>query len=152
VGRLVATALVVVAVGIGIVIAVGPGDDKPAEKEALRPKNESAKTEASRTGESQVGAKGIGATVRMRTLRFTPQTVHVRAGQAVRFVNRDDVVHTVYEDVGARSGIEPAFSSEDIGIGDDFIFAPRTPGTIKYVCTLHPGTMKGRIVVTGGEA
>jgi plastocyanin len=152
VGRLFAVALVFVVAGIATVIAVGPGDDKPAEREALRPKNESSKTEASLTGESKVGAEGVGATVRMRGLPFVPTTVFVKAGQAVRFVNLDNVVHTVYEDVGARSGINPAFASDRIARGGRFLFAPQNAGTIKYVCTLHPATMSGRIIVSGGEA
>src|SRR3954468_6833323 len=104
------------------VIAVGPGDDKPEKREAAAPKNQSAKTEASLTGESQVGSKGVGATVKMSGLYFSPSTVHVEKGEAVRFVNDDDVAHTVYEDVGARSGIEPAFASDRIAPGDRFIF------------------------------
>jgi plastocyanin len=145
--------MVIVAAGIATVIAVGPGDDKPAEeREAIRPKNESSKTEASLTGESAVGREGIGATVRMRGLHFVPSSVTVRKGQAVRFVNLDDVVHTVYEDVGARSGIEPAFASDRIARGGRFIFAPQNPGVIKFICTLHPTTMQGQITVTGAEA
>lgn len=151
-GRLLAAALVVVAAGIATVIIVGPGEDKPADREAIRPKNESRKTEVSRTGESAVGHGGVGATVRMRGLRFVPTTVRIRKGQAVRFVNVDDVVHNVYEDVGARSGIEPAFASDRIRRGGRFVFAPRSAGTIDFICTLHPTTMQGRIVVSGGNA
>lgn len=152
VGRLLAVALVVVAAGIATVIAVGPGEDKPEKREAAAPKNQSSKTEASLTGESQVGAKGVGATVKMVGLHFKPATVHIEKGEAVKFVNDDDVVHTVYEDVGARSGIEPAFASDRIGQGGKFIFVPQSPGTIKFICTLHPATMKGKIVVSGGDA
>jgi plastocyanin len=152
VGRLLAVVLVVVAAGIATVIAVGPGEDKPEKREAAAPKNQSSKTEVSLTGESQVGSKGVGATVKMVGLHFKPTTVHIEKGEAVRFVNDDDVVHTVYEDVGARSGIEPAFQSDKIAPGGRFIFAPRSAGTIKFICTLHPATMKGKIVVSSGDA
>ena len=152
VGRLLAVALVVVAAGIATVIAVGPGEDKPEKREAGAPKNQSSKTEVSLTGESQVGPKGVGATVKMSALYFKPAKVHIEKGEAVRFVNDDNVVHTVSEDVGARSGIEPAFQSDRIAPGHRFIFVPRAAGTIKFICTLHPATMKGEIVTTGSQA
>ena len=152
VGRLLAVALVVVAAGIATVIVVGPGEDKPEEREATAPKNQSSSTEASLTGESKVGPEGVGATVKMDGLYFKPTTVEIRKDQAVRFVNADDVDHTVYEDVGARSGIEPAFASDRMAPGEDFVFVPRSAGTIKFICTLHPATMKGQIVVTGSQA
>jgi len=152
VGRLLVAALVVFAAGLATVIAVGPGTDKPAKREANAPKNESTKTDTDLTGAEVGNSAPIGATVRMRGLAFHPSDVHVRAGQAVRFVNEDDVVHTVYQDIGARSGEEPLFASDRIGIGSSFKFVPRSPGVIKYVCTLHPATMHGVIVVTGGEA
>ena len=151
-GRLFAVALVVVAAGIGTIIAVGPGTDRPEKADKHAPKRESAKTEASLTGAEVGNSAPIGATVKMRGLAFHPSVVHVRAGQAVRFVNDDDVVHTVYQDIGARSGEEPLFASDRIGIGSSFRFVPSSPGVIKYVCTLHPSTMHGRIVVDGRAA
>jgi len=152
VGRLLAAALVVVAAGIATVVAVGPGTDKPEKREANAPKNQSSHTESNLTG-AEVGTSApVGATVRMHGLKFHPAVVHVRAGQAVKFVNDDDVAHTVYQDVGARSGITPLFASDRIGIGQAFRFVPKSAGTIKYVCTLHPATMHGEIVVEAGEA
>ncbi len=70
----------------------------------------------------------------------------------MRFVNRDDVAHTVMEDIGARSGEEPLFESRRIPPGGSFTVVLRTPGTIDYVCTLHPTVMHGRIVVSGSSA
>src|SRR4051794_13966927 len=152
VGRLVAAALVVFAAGLATVIAVGPGTDKPEKADAHAPKNQSSKTEASLTGAEAGNSAHVGATVRMRGLHFHPGTVIVKAGQAVRFVNDDDVVHTVYEDLGARSGEEPLFASDRIGLGRSFRFVAHNAGVIRYVCTLHPATMHGKIVVTGDQA
>lgn len=153
-GRLVAAALVIVAAGIGVVIANGPGKDKPAEVAKGTPKRESTRVELSLTGgregkagRPQTGGATVGATVKMKDLRFRPAVVHVRVGQAVQWVNRDDVAHTVFEDVGARSGEEPAFSSNRIQPGDGFTYVFRTAGTIRFVCTLHPGIMHGTVVV-----
>lgn len=146
-----AAALVVFAAGLATVLAVGPGTDKPKKDQKLVPKNQSAKTETSLTGAEVGNGAPVGATVRMRALKFRRSTVVVKVGQAVRFVNKDDVVHTVYQDVGARSGEEPLFASDRIGIGQSFRFVTRSVGTLRYVCTLHPATMHGKIVVTGGQ-
>lgn len=158
-GRLLATALLVAAAGIAIVVAVGPGKDKPKAVVAGTPKHESSHVSPSEPGGQEplpatsIAAQApVGATVHMRALRFLPPVVHVHVGQAVRWVNRDNVDHTVYEDIGARSGRAPLFSSDRIAPGTTFRFVFRSPGVIRYVCTLHPGIMHGRIVVTGGEA
>jgi plastocyanin len=37
--------------------------------------------------------------------------------------------------------------SKAFGGGGSYSYTPRKPGTIKYVCTLHPG-MDGTLVVT----
>ncbi len=90
----------------------------------------------------------MGATVRMAALRFRPRTVHVRVGEAVRFLNRDDVAHTVSEDVGARSGLIEAFASDRIPPGGSFRYVATTAGDLPFVCTLHPTVMHGVLRVT----
>lgn len=154
-GRLFAAALVVVAAGIGVVIANGPGKDKPKEAAKNVPRNESTRVLQSLTGGTTGSVKQAalpGVTINMSDLRFHPSVVHVRVGQAVRWANHDNVEHTVYQDIGARSGEEPLFASDRIGIGRTFTWVAQSPGTIHFVCTLHPATMKGVIVVSGNAS
>lgn len=144
-----ALALVVAAVGVAIVVVAGPGEDRPADKAA--PDRASAKVTPIRAGDTQPAKREprarIGATVVMRDLAFHRATVRLKVGQAVRWVNRDDVAHTVQEDLGARSGVAPLFASNRVAPGGSFRFVARAAGTIPYVCTLHPTVMTGRIVV-----
>ena len=93
-----------------------------------------------------------GVTVRMRRLRFVPESVTVQVGQTVHFVNRDNVAHTVFEDLGARSGVTQVVDSKRIPPGGTFDFVPRTKGLIAYVCTLHPTVMVGQILVASPAA
>jgi plastocyanin len=156
-GRLLAIVLVVAAAGITIVAVNGPGKDKPV-RDALTPKLESTAVSTTRAdgaivtpGQPVAAAAPVGATVVMKHLAFKPAVVHVRAGQAVRFVNHDDVAHTVFQDVGARSGELPLIESPRILPGRSFTYVAQVPGTLAYVCTLHPSVMTGRIVISGAS-
>lgn len=158
-GRLLVVALVVVGAGIGLVVANGPGKDKLTAGQKQAPPRESSRVSLQLTGgragtehSPGVGSATVGAKVVMRALRFHPSVVHVRVGQAVVWVNHDDVDHTVFQDVGSRSGEPPAFASNRIAPGHTFSFIPRSPGVIDFVCSLHPSSMSGRIVVDAPSA
>jgi plastocyanin len=158
-GRLLAIALAVAAAGIAVVAVNGPGKDKPADKDTLTPVLQSTQVSTIRPdgrvqtpGQRTEAHAPIGATVVMRKLAFHPPNARVRAGQAVRFVNKDDVGHTVIQDFGPRSGEIPQFESKTISPGQAFTFVARSAGTIDYVCTLHPSVMSGRLVVTGANS
>jgi plastocyanin len=79
------------------------------------------------------------ATVRIADLSFLPGDVRIRVGTRVRWMNGDQVQHSVTDDGGAfDSGlIEP-------GLGFERVFD--RPGTYAYHCTPHP-FMKGRVIV-----
>jgi len=142
-GRLLAIAAVVAAVGITIVAVNGPGPGKPADHDAASPAHESARVSSA----PKPRAAKPGAVVRMKDLRFRPEAVSIDKGQSVRFVNDDDVAHTVVEDVGARSGVTAVLSSKRILPGQSFTFVPPASGVIPFVCTLHPTVMVGQILV-----
>lgn len=78
-------------------------------------------------------------TVVIDSLRFEPETITVKAGETVVWVNRDPFPHTAT----APSG---AFDSKNIAAGKSWRYRPRKPGIYPYVCTLHP-TMKGTLQV-----
>ena len=77
---------------------------------------------------------------RCRTSQFDPKDVTVKVGQKVMWVNEDTVDH----DVTATEGAD--FKSDTFGKDGTFEYTTEEAGTIKYVCTLHPG-MKGTITV-----
>jgi plastocyanin len=80
------------------------------------------------------------ATVEMREYRFQRDTVYLSAGQAVRWVNRDPVEHTVTFSQGGPP------SSGNLRAGDAFVARFERPGTYAYSCIPHP-FMKGVVVV-----
>jgi plastocyanin len=81
-----------------------------------------------------------GEQIGMRTLRFHPDHVQVPVGQEIVWHNDESIPHDVKADSGAD------FASKTFGKGGTFTWAPTTAGTVKYVCTLHPG-MEGTIDV-----
>jgi plastocyanin len=92
-------------------------------------------------------------TVEIDKLTFRPDTVRVEVGQAVRWVNRESVPHTVVSGTVAQgrrttekqpSGL---FESPNLDAGDSFEFTVRSEGTIAYYCGIHP-FMTGTIIVS----
>jgi plastocyanin len=84
-------------------------------------------------------SSGGTVTVDMKNIAFSPNSVTVKVGQTVKWVNQDTVAHNVT----AQSG---AFKSTNFGPGGSFTFKATKPGTFGYVCTIHPG-MNGTLIV-----
>lgn len=85
--------------------------------------------------ESQAGTK-----VKMENIEFKPAKLTVKVGETVTWINEDTVEH----DVTATSGAD--FKSELFAEGKSFEYKATKAGTIKYVCTVHPG-MEGTLIV-----
>jgi len=83
---------------------------------------------------------GQAIQVTMQGLRFHPASVTAHVGQAIVWTNADSVDHNVTATSGAT------FHSRAFGHGTTYRFVPARPGTLRYVCTLHPG-MNGSITV-----
>lgn len=77
--------------------------------------------------------------VTISNFTFQPQTMAIERGDTVRFVNSDDMVHTVVAADGS-------FRSGPLDTGDSFAKTFDKPGAVAYFCGLHP-FMKGSIVV-----
>ena len=94
------------------------------------------------TSSSSAGASGAGVEIKMQNIAFSPKSTTVKVGQKVTWTNDDSTDHNVTANSGAD------FKSKDFGKGATFSFTPDKAGTIKYVCTIHPG-MDGTLTVTG---
>ena len=89
-------------------------------------------------------------------LVFEPASIKVKVGQTVMWKNSSREVHTVTadargatdaQDVELPKGAKP-FDSGFLNPGRTFEQTFRTPGTYRYVCTLHEAQrMIGRIIV-----
>jgi plastocyanin len=81
-----------------------------------------------------------GPTVEMTNTTFSPQEIDVKVGEAVTFVNKDEIAHTATASDGA-------FDSKTLEQGASFTFKPTKAGKVAYVCAFHPG-MTGTLNVT----
>ncbi|MBV9310490.1 MAG: cupredoxin domain-containing protein [Solirubrobacterales bacterium] len=87
-------------------------------------------------------AGGATANVAMRNLAFVPKAIQAKVGQTVKWTNFDTAPHNVTYVSG------PKFtSSSTLQTGGKFQLKLTQPGTIQYVCTIHP-FMKASIVVS----
>jgi plastocyanin len=93
-------------------------------------------------------AAAAGTTVKIDNFTFTPQSLTVKAGTTVTWINEDDIPHTVV-------ATEMAFKSKVLDTDDKYTFTFTAAGTFQYFCSLHPH-MTGTIVVVpagnGGAA
>jgi len=78
------------------------------------------------------------ATITISNFAFNPQTLTVKAGTTVTWVNDDPAGHTVTVDGG--------FSSGTFSKGQSFSHTFNDTGAYDYHCTIHP-SMKGKIIV-----
>jgi plastocyanin len=79
----------------------------------------------------------------MSNFAFSPSVIHARVGQSVHWVNADSAAHNVTGTHGPTFTASPTF-----GNGGSFTLKLTKPGTIQYLCTVHP-FMKATIIVSG---
>lgn len=93
-------------------------------------------------------------TVHLKLLQFTPNTLTVKSGTAVEFVNDEVITHTVTTGtytVGADKFRADEKSDGKLdqtlkGKGDHVAYTFTTPGTYTYFCSIHKA-MQGQVVV-----
>lgn len=84
------------------------------------------------------GQKADSATVTMKNLAFLPDTIKVKVGDTVTWVNADDRDHTV-------NG--PGMKSGNIKPGKTWSTTFSKAGSFPYGCQYHP-RMRGTVVVS----
>ena len=78
-------------------------------------------------------------TVIIDNFTFTPKELTVPVGTTVKWVNHDDIPHTVVEK-------NKSFRSKALDTNDTFSFTFASAGAFDYFCSLHPH-MVGKIIV-----
>lgn len=76
-------------------------------------------------------------TVTIRNFAFDPQTLTIKVGETVSWVNDDGAVHTIKS---------TDFASPNIKNKESYKFQFTKAGTFEYNCGVHP-YMKGKVVV-----
>src|SRR6266480_3917730 len=76
----------------------------------------------------------------IKDFHFSPETLTVRSGEKVTWINRDEEPHTVVS-------VEKQFKkSTALDTDQEFTITAGAPGTYTYFCSVHP-KMTGTIVV-----
>ena len=80
--------------------------------------------------------------IEIKDFAFNPQTITVKAGEKVTWINRDEEPHTVVS-------VEKQFKkSTALDTDQEFTITAGAPGTYTYFCSVHP-KMTGTIIVKG---
>jgi plastocyanin len=141
-GRLVTIALVICAVA-GVITAIADkGKGEPATAA------EAKKAAPVKKAKPNSAFHGRTVYVTMKDLAFTPRTIHVRVGDRVIWRNRDNVGHNVTTQEDPAGVNLVGLASPTINPGGAYAYVAHYVGNALYVCTIHPTTMKARIIVT----
>ena len=76
----------------------------------------------------------------IQNFAFSPNSLTVKTGTTVTWINKDSTTHTITSDNGAFT------SSGNLNNGANYTFTFTKAGTYPYHCSIHPD-MKGTIVV-----
>ncbi len=122
------------------------GDDKasnsgrnPGDNGAIVTTNPTPEVQTSTQSEAQESNDVVS--VGIEDIEFVPASITAKVGQKIVWTNNEDVPHNVTATDGAD------FASETLQKGQTFEYSPTKAGTIRYVCTIHPG-QNGQIRVT----
>lgn len=110
----------------------GSGGSAASTQESPAPETEATTTDSSTAGD---------ITITIKDFAFDPQEVQGEVGQKVTWVNEDDAPHNAVQ----QNGEELKTKTFEKG-GSDSVTLEK-PGTIEYICTVHP-QMKGTIEVS----
>jgi plastocyanin len=83
--------------------------------------------------------KDAGSEITIDNFTFTPKELTVAVGTTVKWVNHDDIPHTVVEK-------KTIFRSKALDTDDSYSFTFASAGTFDYFCGLHPH-MVGQVIV-----
>jgi plastocyanin len=86
-----------------------------------------------------VAAQDANTVVTIDNFTFTPKELTVGVGTTVKWVNHDDIPHTVVEK-------KTTFRSKALDTDDSYSFTFASAGSFDYFCGLHPH-MVGKIIV-----
>lgn len=142
--RLPRVAIACVAIVLGGAFAAGCGSDNNKDSSTGKaaqtppmPDTGTTATKTTDTGGTSSSTKPVVVT--MQGNMNSPGDITVKVGQKIDWQNKDGYAHNVTSTAGEKI--------DSGNFTDKFSYAPKKPGTIKYVCTIHSG-QHGTITVT----
>jgi len=88
---------------------------------------------------AQDGTKKDANEITIDNFTFTPKELTVPVGTTVKWLNHDDIPHTIVEK-------KTTFRSKALDTDDSYSFTFTSAGTFDYFCGLHPH-MVGQVIV-----
>ena len=88
---------------------------------------------------AQDAAKKNANEITIDNFTFTPKELTVAVGTTVKWLNHDDIPHTIVEK-------KTTFRSKALDTDDSYSFTFTSAGTFDYFCGLHPH-MVGQVIV-----
>ena len=94
-------------------------------------------------GASTAGVAGAATTktVTLKNISITPAKVTIKRGDSVRWVWKDGSIR--HDVLFSRGG----FKKSPLKAKGTYRLTFKKRGTFKYICTVHPGDMKGTVTV-----
>jgi plastocyanin len=86
-----------------------------------------------------VAAQDATSVITIDNFTFSPKELTVAVGTTVKWVNHDDIPHTIVEK-------KATFRSKALDTDDSYSFTFTSAGTFDYFCGLHPH-MVGQVIV-----
>jgi len=83
------------------------------------------------SGAAALPPKPVTHTITIDGTRFQPDTLTVKLGDSIVWVNKDPFPHTATANGGE-------FDSKAIAVGKSWKYKPAKRGDFNYVCTFHP--------------
>jgi plastocyanin len=77
----------------------------------------------------------------IKSYKFNPEVIEVKAGSEVTWTNEDDFPHNVHL-------LDGSDETHDLPIGDSVSVGFDEAGDYYYECSLHPQTMRGKVIVS----
>jgi len=111
-------------------VAAGCGSD--SKKDSGSAKTPEQPAQPAKKAPATGGGGAVAVT--MKNTQFVPMEIKVKAGGTVTWTNKDSFPHTVTK----GSGPGAKFDSGTVDGGGTFKQKFDKPGTIDYVCTIHP--------------
>jgi plastocyanin len=96
---------------------------------------------------SNGGGNQTGNVVKISGFAFVPQTITIKKGESVTWINEDSTPHDVASDPHPTHTILPGLRSGTLQNGQSYSFTFEQTGSWGYHCHIHP-SMTGTVVVT----
>jgi plastocyanin len=78
----------------------------------------------------------------VKSYKFDPEVIQIAAGSEVTWVNEDDFPHNVHF-------FNETDETYDLPIGESASVGFDEAGEFYYECSIHPQTMRGKVIVDG---